>query len=149
MVSDFSACAKTSFGYLVEELDFSLVDDSWHGESASWVVSYLSSTRSVELVWGLKDTQFYFSVRRVLENGQVEAYSEHGIGMFYIFELPLHLEPGRYAVEDFDIGSGPIREQLEEKVKLNAEVLRRHGWEILQGNLWYDSNAGVMVGGRV
>lgn len=143
---DFSAIVKESFAFLVDELGFSLVKDEWHQSSASWVVTYLGATRRfVQLTWGRKDAQFYFSVHRA-NDGRVVPAGTRGDEWFYIFELMHYLEPGRMWVKDLDIGDGPTdRERLHEKVRLNAEVLRRHGWEILQGTAWFDGEAKALL----
>ncbi|HEX8904378.1 MAG TPA: hypothetical protein VF771_06020 [Longimicrobiaceae bacterium] len=144
---DFSASVRAHFRYLVEDLGFALGEDEWRQSSASYVVGYVSGTRYVRLLWGRKDAQFYFSVHRS-EGGGVPPRESPVNEWFYIFELMHHLVPDRGWVWDLDIGaSDPTPGQLDEKVRLNAEVLRRYGWEILQGKRWYDSEAKAMVGG--
>ena len=76
--SDFSPIAREAFAFLTDDLGFSLVEDEWHQSSASWIVRYERPHRVVKLVWGLKDTEFYFQVLRTADDGA-------GRDSFYLF----------------------------------------------------------------
>jgi hypothetical protein len=95
--------------------------------------------RFINLVWGLKDQQFYFGVFRLLSNGQPAPYADYSSDHFYIPCL------ADYFDDDFDnkhmYEVNPYKTQpsiLEEKIRLNAESLHKYGKDILRGKSWFD-----------
>lgn len=130
--SDFSAVAREAFGYLTERHGYVLTRDEWRQPGASWVVRYDRSGRTVDLVWGLKDAQFYFRVQRTDSEGP-------GRNWFYIFELVRHHAPAHPRARDLDIGtSAPTLAALRQRVHANADALRTFGESVVSGDEWFD-----------
>ena len=142
----FSEYVRSHFAYLLDEFDFSLVEEQNVEKSNSCVVAYQNKWRYVELVWGLRDEQFYFAVFRVLENGLKAPYADDSSDLFYIINLATFFEPSLDI--EYLVGMNyyqPNPRILEEKIRLNAELLYRYGKEILKGSSWFDWQAKEMI----
>jgi len=135
----FSKYVRRHFSYLVDELSYVLVEDQYAKESSSCIVAFLNNWRHVRLIWGLKDTQLYFGIFRVMKDGKPARYADYSSDHFYIFSLALFFEPQLDIRDLTSMDYDPIDPRiLEAKVKGNAELLYKHGKEILKGGAWFD-----------
>jgi hypothetical protein len=135
----FSEYTRQHFGFLEKEFGFSLVEDQYHDKIFSCVVAFQNQWRYVKLVWGLEDGQFNFGVYRVLSNGQPAPQGDYSSDHFYIASLAFHFEPGLDIKNIVEMNYyQPQPQILEEKIKINAELLRKYGKDILQGKSWFD-----------
>jgi len=135
----FSESVRQHFAYLVDEMGFALVEDRYLDTSSSCLVAFLSNMRYVKLIWELKDTCFYFGVYRVMKDGKPAPYADYSSDHFYIFGLALFYEPQldmKYltSMDSYQFDA----HILDGKIKLNAELLYKHGKEILDGRSWFD-----------
>ena len=142
----FSENVRRHFVFLLDEFDFSLVDDRYDEKSNSCILTYKNKCRHVDLVWGLRDQQFYFAVYRVLENGLKAPYANDSSDLFYIINLASFFESSLDI--EYLISMNyyqPNQQILEEKIRLNAELLHKHGKAILEGKSWFDWQAKKMI----
>ena len=135
----FSELVRKNFSYLLDEFEFSIVEDQYHQDSSACVVAFQNKSRYVKLVWELRDSLFYFYVSRVLSNGKPAPYQDYGIDQFMIFALVKHYEPqiDMKAITEMNYYN-PDVQVLDEKISANAKLLRKYGQEILKGNKWFD-----------
>jgi hypothetical protein len=135
----FSMSITQHFAYLVNEMGFTLIEDEYLDSSSSCLVAFLSNRRYVKLIWELKDTCFYFGVYRVMEDGKPAPYADYSSDHFYIFSLALFYEPQLDMEYLTSMDSDQFDPQvLDQKVRINAELLYKHGKEILEGRSWFD-----------
>jgi hypothetical protein len=144
--SAFSESVRRHFAYLTDDLGFVLVEDRYHKSSSSCIVAFQSKRRYISLIWGLKDTCFYFAVYRVLEDGKPAPYADYSSDLFYIFALALFHE--RQLDMKYLTSMDPYRSDpqiLDGKVRRNAELLWKHGKEILEGRSWFDCQSNEVL----
>ena len=135
----FSESVIKHFSYLLDEFDFSIVENQYHQSSSGCVVALQNQSRYVKLVWELKDGLFNFYVFRVLSNGKPASYKDYGIDQFMIFTLAKHYEPQIDMIAMTEMNYyNPDVQVLDGKISANAKLLRKYGQEILKGNEWFD-----------
>jgi len=135
----FSESARQHFAYLVDEMGFTLVEDRYLDTSSSCLVAFLSNSRYVRLTWELKDTCFYFAVYRVMKDGTPAPYADYSSDHFYILALAAFYEPQSDTKYLTSMDSYQFDPQiLDGKIRMNAELLYKHGKGILEGRSWFD-----------
>lgn len=136
----FSAIVRKHFGYLIDEFGFAVVEDQYRESSAAYAVAFQNNIRQVKLIWDLKDEEFYFGVHRVLSDGEPAPYRDGGTHHFYISNLAAHYEPGLDVkfLNVMDPYHPDLLHLLDEKIRANAQLLRKYGTEILAGRQWFD-----------
>ena len=135
----FSELVRKNFSYLLDEFEFSVVENQYHQNSSACVVAFQNKSRYVKLVWELRDSLFYFYVYRVLSNGEPAPYKDYGVDQFILFALAKYYEPqiDIKAITEMNYYN-PDLQILDEKISANANLLRKYGQEILKGNEWFD-----------
>jgi len=137
--SAFSKCVGRHFAYLADSLGFALVEDRYSKTSSACIVAFQNSWRYVNLIWELKDACFYFGIYRVMKDGKPAPYADHSSDHFYIPNLALFFEPQldmKYLTSMESYQFDP--KILDRKIRMNAELLHKHGKEILEGRSWFD-----------
>ena len=77
-------------------------------------------------------------------------YSDNGEGFFYIFSLANHFEPTDQWSHKLDIGiATPTEKILEEKIRMNSQVLLKFGKAILTGAKWFDDRGNQIVDDKI
>ena|SRR5688572_516413 len=142
----FSELVKTHFVYLPNDFGFSLVEDQYHQSSFACVVAFQNKKRYVKLVWELKDGVFNFAVYRVLSNGKPAPYKDYGANQFYIFALAKHYESKTDMKWLTEMNYyNPELSLLDEKISVNAQLLRKYGEDILAGRQWFDWSKNTLI----
>ncbi|HQW36286.1 MAG TPA: hypothetical protein PLJ62_09565 [Thermoflexales bacterium] len=138
----FSDFVMKHFSFLTEEYGFECVTNEWCQDSASCIINFDKDLLQVHLVWGLKDTQLYFSVNRYDPSvAQSSEYSPHAINPF---DIPI-LGKKRDPKLDFSwlVNINEFTPAiLEEKIKANADILQRYGAKILLNLTWFNQDTG-------
>jgi hypothetical protein len=74
-----------------------------------------------------------------MEDGKPAPYADYSSDHFYIFSLALFYEPQLDMEYLTSMDSDQFDPQvLDQKVRINAELLYKHGKEILEGRSWFD-----------
>ena len=130
----FSEHVRKHFAYLRKEFGFSIAEDQYHKDKFLCVVTYQKKWRNVKLIWDLQDDRFHFRVYRAL----LRLYNVLEHDYFHIFALVKYHEP------DFDISELsdityylPDLQVFDQKIAHNAELLRKYGSKILDGEEWF------------
>ena len=135
----FSEHVRKHFVYLLDDFGFSLVEDQYHQDASTCVVTFQNQLRYIKLHWALRGSRLDFRVCRVLSDGKPAPYKDYDVDEFVLAALAKYYEP-EIDVEKLTAMNyyNPDLQVLDEKISMNAKLLQKYGQEILRGSKWFD-----------